>query len=140
MSDAEAKILFKEGINIGLVCGKLSNVIVVDIDSYKKESGITLESPVTVYTPRGGTHIYMKYQPLNNTANAEIATDIRGDGGFVVILTLKSTATCIAGKWSQPKRCWTICLSFQKKSWKRFSSWLRNNPTATHRSLMCSRL
>lgn len=85
MTPGEAKILFKEGYNIGLVCGKISNLIVVDLDSYKKESGITIDSPVMVYTPRGGTHVYLKYQHLGNTANADIATDIRGDGGFVVV-------------------------------------------------------
>lgn len=85
VSLAEAKILFKEGMNIGIATGKLSRVIVLDLDSYKKETGITLTSPVSVITPRGGEHLYLKYQPLLNTVNQSLASDMRGDGGFVMV-------------------------------------------------------
>lgn len=98
MTEAEAKIVFKSNSNIALVCGKPSGVVVVDVDSYKRESGIEIVSPLVVLTPRGGEHKYFKYKEARNTANAELATDIRGDGGYVLLPD--STINGIPYKWA----------------------------------------
>ena len=72
--------------NIGLVCGKISNVSVVDIDEYKKPDTLDISSPVFVNTPRGGRHLYFKYsEKILTTANADLAIDIRSDGGYVLL-------------------------------------------------------
>jgi hypothetical protein len=72
--------------NIGLVCGAVSGVVVVDSDLYKGKSGLAIESPLRVATPRGGFHDYFQYTPdIGNSVSAESATDIRSDGGMVVL-------------------------------------------------------
>lgn len=85
MTLAEAKILFKPENNIALVCGSLSGVTVIDVDDYKKESGITIESPLVVLTPRLGHHHYFKFTEVRNTANADLAVDGRSEGGYVLV-------------------------------------------------------
>jgi hypothetical protein len=71
---------------IGLVCGKISNVLVVDIDEYKKTGTLDVSSPVFVNTPRGGRHLYFKYsENIATTVNADLAIDIRSDGGYVLL-------------------------------------------------------
>lgn len=39
MSHNEARSLFADGDNIGLVCGDISGVLAVDLDTYKEVSG-----------------------------------------------------------------------------------------------------
>ena len=74
-------------LNIGLVTGEISGLIVIDEDSYKEKfKNENLESPLFVTTPRGGRHLYFKYdEPIKNSVNADKATDIRGTGGFVLL-------------------------------------------------------
>lgn len=74
-------------LNIGLVTGDISGVIVIDEDSYKEKfKNENLESPLFVTTPRGGRHLYFKYDnPVKNSVNAEKAIDIRGTGGYVLL-------------------------------------------------------
>jgi len=80
---------FKEGDNMALVCGDISGVLVIDNDSYKERVlhlEIELVSPLFVLTPRGGKHIYFRYvEGTGNTANQELAIDIRSRGGYVLI-------------------------------------------------------
>lgn len=85
MTPAEAKIVFKEGYNIGIALGGASqNLIVIDVDDYKKETGKDIESPMMVFTARGGRHAYFKSQAeIRNTVNAKMAVDVRGWGGQV---------------------------------------------------------
>lgn len=86
MTPEEAQVLFKPGDNIALICGDISGVLVIDQDDYKKKSGLEVDSPVKVTTPRGGTHLYFKYKEgTGNTANANLATDIRSRGGYVLL-------------------------------------------------------
>lgn len=81
--------------NIGIVTGKLSNLLVIDLDRAKPEYneentiqyiGDTIETPM-VETPSGGLHIYYQYPVGNNVtigSNLLPATDFRGEGGYVV--------------------------------------------------------
>jgi len=75
--------------NIGIITGKVSNIIVFDLDSpealaYAEEEG---GFPDTVKAQTGkGWHMYMQYPNfgVNNSVNAELTIDIRSDGGLVV--------------------------------------------------------
>lgn len=74
--------------NIGMITGRISNITVLDcddpdktLDFLQKEYG---KSAFIVETPRGGLHLYYKYNGERNTVNSEIKVDVRGEGGFVV--------------------------------------------------------
>ena len=69
---------------IGLVTGKISHIIVVDVDDPSKD---TFSSPMNVKTISGGFHYYYQWtEEIRNDAkiNNELI-DFRGDGGFVVL-------------------------------------------------------
>jgi hypothetical protein len=78
--------------NIGIACGPVSNIFVVDIDDAEAELGRLeaqhgeLPPTVEVITARG-RHLYFRYPsvPVSNTAG-KIAEgiDTRGDGGYVL--------------------------------------------------------
>jgi hypothetical protein len=79
--------------NIGLLTGKISNVIVVDVDFYKMEDdNIFLVEfkdflkikTLIIKTPSGGYHLYFNYdEDLYNVAS-NIQVDIRSDNGYIV--------------------------------------------------------
>ena len=86
MTSDEARLKFHEGDNLALVCGDISEVLVIDLDDYKKQTMITIDSPLKVITPRGGVHGYFRYsEGTRNTVNTELATDIRSKGGYVLV-------------------------------------------------------
>lgn len=76
--------------NIGIVTGKVSNLLVFDLDSthaeeYAEENGGFPDTPISA-TGRG-RHIWMKYPEgidFKNSVNKVLDIDIRADGGFVV--------------------------------------------------------
>lgn len=83
--------------NVGVLTGKINNIVVVDIDMYKFKEGnqflkdlggldfIKSLNTFTVKTPRGGYHVYFEYEEeIYTTANSEIQVDIRSDGGFII--------------------------------------------------------
>ena len=76
--------------NIGIICGKISGISVVDCDS---EKGVAIVEELlpescscpVVQTPSGGRHYYFSYQPeLKTRARLLSGIDIRNDGGLVV--------------------------------------------------------
>jgi hypothetical protein len=79
--------------NVGIVCGKVSGVVVVDTDDAMAEAWASAhlpESPMMCRTAKG-THRYFGHpgQHIRNaarltTGDATIALDVRGDGGYVV--------------------------------------------------------
>lgn len=84
---------------IGIITGKISNIIVIDVDSKKGETNIIPyindidklkedqpKHPV-VYTPtKKGYHIYLRHPKFDvpNGRNVPEGCDLRGDGGYVV--------------------------------------------------------
>lgn len=86
-------------LNIGVACGQVSNLIVVDIDvgldkhgnpkggdaffeTYEYEFG---DTPKAI-TGSGGTHIFYQYNPLiKNKAPIHKGVDIQSDGSYVVL-------------------------------------------------------
>lgn len=74
--------------NIGIITGKISNLVVFDLDSqdaieYAENEGGFPDS-VKVRTGKG-YHVYMKYPgfEINNSVNKKLDIDIRADGGYV---------------------------------------------------------
>lgn len=81
-------------MNVGIVTGKLSNLLVVDLDKskpqYKEDIAIQYfgddpKIPIT-FTPSGGEHLFYKYPGENITIGEGIlpAIDFRGEGGYIV--------------------------------------------------------
>jgi replicative DNA helicase len=75
--------------SIGIVTGKISNLIVFDLDSehavkYAEDEGGFPDTP-KVITGKG-SHAYMRYPgfEVRNDVRKELDIDIRGDGGYVV--------------------------------------------------------
>ena len=79
--------------NIGIITGKISNLLVVDYDRYKEgfdEDKILEYIPDSIVTPsattpRGGEHQYFTF-PTDLTIAADIlpGLDFRGEGGYIV--------------------------------------------------------
>jgi len=75
--------------NIGIACGKESNLLVFDADSEHAFDYLTkmqgLDTPVIVQTMRG-YHLYFRYAPGigNRIKVGNMDFDIRTDGGYVV--------------------------------------------------------
>lgn len=69
--------------NIAIITGKISGIIVVDVE----KGGDTSKLPITsiAKTGGGGWHYYYKYvRPFRNKTRIFELTDIRADGGYVV--------------------------------------------------------
>ncbi len=78
---------------IAIVCGKLSNRLVIDIDSEKAKEEISRYIPdslitPTVNSPRGGSHLYFEY-PNNGKYIGPIVglipgVDVRAEGSVII--------------------------------------------------------
>jgi len=90
-------------INYGILTGKIHNLAVIDFDFknpekhdvatakaiYKEFKEILGDKRVVVKSQSGGVHLYFKYRPLLNVANAvkdlpNIPIDVRSDNGYIV--------------------------------------------------------
>lgn len=76
--------------NIAVITGRISGLIVVDVDTYK--GGKTSEVPATgviAKTARGGFHYFYRYpeseSKVENATNIKPGIDVRADGGYVVV-------------------------------------------------------
>lgn len=73
--------------NVGIVTGKISNLVVVDIDPRHNGSDEDFKNIKTVKstTGGGGWHYYFQYEGgILNSANIKPGIDVRGQGGYVV--------------------------------------------------------
>jgi len=70
---------------IALVTGKISGVVVVDIDS--TDNKLKLNSPIICRTQSGGYHFYYKWteETKNKVRINNAPIDFRGDGGIVIL-------------------------------------------------------
>jgi hypothetical protein len=76
-------------LNVGVVCGRLSNLLVLDVDGNEAQEFVdSLGLPPTpVVTTGRGRHYYFRYPMLGAKNRAKIEglpLDCRGDGGYVV--------------------------------------------------------
>lgn len=72
---------------IGVVTGAVSGLTVIDVDSYKGESGLNIDSGLVAKTINGGSHYYFKYKDLGGDktqVGSHRNIDIRS-GGLIVI-------------------------------------------------------
>tara|TARA_R110001592_G_scaffold342978_1_gene633093 strand:+ start:18876 stop:22013 length:3138 start_codon:yes stop_codon:yes gene_type:complete len=94
----------KNGFGLGVPCGKINGIFVLDLDLYDKkdkpydpekclfrktfgspEEYIKKHNLFAVQTISGGLHIYFKYDNrFKQTTCAELQIDTRSDGGYVV--------------------------------------------------------
>lgn len=91
-------------MNIAIVCGRLSNLTVVDCDTPQAIQMVEallpegMELPV-VTTPRGGRHYYFQYCPeLRSRNGAHDGIDVKSEGGYV--LTPPSRTESGAYSWN----------------------------------------
>lgn len=84
-----AERTFCNGLSMGILTGKVSNLTVVDFDTEESyEEAITkypeLLETMSVKTKKGW-HLYFNYYPkLKNTTGVLSDVDIRNDGGFII--------------------------------------------------------
>jgi Bifunctional DNA primase/polymerase, N-terminal/KaiC len=88
-TDAELVKWFSGNNNIGIICGKLSNLVVVDVDP--RNGGKTphgLPPTLSIKTPSGGWHFYYRSAPgaVKNCLDKNIfpGIDIQSEGFYVV--------------------------------------------------------
>lgn len=72
---------------IGVVTGKLSNLTVIDEDSYKeKGESLPRKSPLISLTGGGGKHHFFSYKEgTKNKVDRDTGIDLRSEGGFIVL-------------------------------------------------------
>ncbi|MFC2170282.1 AAA family ATPase [Acidobacteriota bacterium] len=76
--------------NIGIVTGKISELVVIDVDTEEGNSELNKILPDTflppmVKTPRGGKHFYCRYvDGLRNNTGAIEGCDLRAEGGYII--------------------------------------------------------
>src|SRR5262249_28410888 len=86
----------KPQANIGIACGKVSNLTVLDVDvkpevdgrdtlrELELEHGELPETPIVI-SGSGGLHYYFQYEPeLRNAVKFAPGLDIRTEGGLVI--------------------------------------------------------
>lgn len=88
--------LTSEEYNVGIVCGKSSRIVVIDIDPKHGGTRDAVEqlagtriSTRTARTPSGGLHLYFRYPDGvdhigNSVGRLASGVDVRADGGYVV--------------------------------------------------------
>lgn len=104
--------------NVGIVCGKVPNLAVIDIDDPQLDNetikGIEefLEPP-TCITPRGGRHLYFTYpsgSDLRNAVSIVPKVDIRAEGGYVLAPPSCNEAG-VEYKWRDDRRIDKLAMS-----------------------------
>ena len=85
VSDDEIK---KSNCNWGIACGVISDLTVVDLDSYEDDFNFPFDylniDTRIIETPNGGHHLYFKYEPDLYTVASKINVDVRNSNGYVV--------------------------------------------------------
>jgi len=89
-SKEEIESWFKNNIpdGIALVTGKISGIVVLDVEHDGDTTGLEIPNTPTVKSGGGGKHFYFKYPETgikNATRILGRKIDIRGDGGYIVV-------------------------------------------------------
>lgn len=101
-------------MNIAIVCGAVSGIVVVDLDGKDACRWWVRHRPATPWRVRTGRgwHVYYGHAgtPIRNRARLEttegrLPIDVRGDGGYVIgpgSIHVSGTEYEMVGDWSQP--------------------------------------
>jgi len=76
----------EETYNIAIITGRVSNLIVIDVDDPEKAKRLNLPKTATVQTARG-FHYYYQYPDgviIPSKHYEDLGIDLKGDGGYVV--------------------------------------------------------
>ena len=118
-------------LNIGIVTGKTSGVIVIDVDTkngdgresiadFESKTGAYLPETVTARTQNGGLHLFFKYPTGVENIKGKIGildnVDIRADGNQVVVYPSVGTK----GSYSWIRSPWETKVATLPKIWKQF--------------------
>lgn len=118
-------------LNVGIVTGKKSNILVIDIDikngdgrmsmaDFEAKTGSYLPPTVTAKTPSGGIHLFFKYPSEVSNIKGKIGilpnVDIRADGNQVVVYPSKGDK----GNYTWIHSPWEHNLAQLPKIWKQF--------------------
>ncbi len=122
--------------NVGVVTGKISNLLVIDIDPRHGGTDEDFKDVITVKakTGGGGLHLYFQYEEgVQNSAGIKPGIDIRGEGGYII----SPPSIHDSGKayeWETPPVSNPpIKLPDSIKQWLS-SRWLKNNPVDNNQS------
>jgi len=88
LTDDEVKQIFTEGVNVGIVCGAISNNLVVldfdDMEVFKKIQKYLPET-LTVKTAHDKRQFYYRADyPIRKFRISELKIDVQGEGSYVV--------------------------------------------------------
>lgn len=88
-TEQQLKVWFEgnDKIGLGVICGELSNLTVIDNDIYKPGVlDLGLDTPIIAQSGAGGKHFFYKFNPNVSTfKNEGIGIDSRSEGGFIVL-------------------------------------------------------
>ncbi len=87
------QIGFKKGMNAGIITGRISGIIVLDVDQhelfarYLAENAFSVPETFTVETCKGKHYYYLMpedQKEYTNRSNKSAGFDIRADGGYII--------------------------------------------------------
>ena len=104
--------------NIGLVCGHISGITVIDCDDLELSPETLFstfgETPLIVSTPSGGYHLYYRFNGEGNSPPPLAKVDKRGQGGYVIAPPSINPATGKAYEFAQGSIESIQCLAIVK--------------------------
>lgn len=118
-------------LNIGIVTGKTSNIVVIDIDikngdgrlsvaDFEGKTGAYLPETVTAKTQNGGLHLFFRYPSGIENIKGRVGilpnVDIRADGNQVVVYPSKGEK----GEYTWIRSPWEYNIATLPKVWKQF--------------------
>jgi Bifunctional DNA primase/polymerase, N-terminal len=115
-TEAEVRRLFDDGpSNIAIITGRVSDVVVVDVDSKPAMEFAVIRLPHTPWQTRTnkGYHLFYRHPRVRvpnrariHTRDGRLEIDVRGDGGYVIApgsIHASGVAYCEAGDWSKSR-------------------------------------
>lgn len=90
ITEVEAWVKNYGDLNIGIITGQISNIVVIDIDGQdgmKSSENVEIPKETATAMTSNGYHIFCKYPEglvIRNSVGIRPHIDIRGDGGYVV--------------------------------------------------------
>ncbi len=88
LTDTEIRRYFTEGVNVGIVCGRISNnLVVLDFDNMEVFNKVKkyLPETLTIKTAHDNRQLYYRTDfPIRKSRISQLKIDIQGEGSYVV--------------------------------------------------------